>query len=375
LPVRADAMPGELRQTEHGPLRVIERWLLPQHCHGRVLVASALAADVAALAQLAFDPALQGVDLSRMLILDTETTGLSSGAGTVPFLIGLAYFEDGALKVEQLFLQEFGQEAPMLHHLAQRLASASVLVSYNGKTFDWPLLRTRFVLNRVAAPPLPPHLDLLHCARRLLRVKLNSVRLVDVERALLGFYRQDDVPGAEIPGIYLDWLRGGDCDALRAVLVHNEHDVIALAALIERLCARYANVQASADPDEHLACARVALKARDLERAHAFARAAADGGGAPALTHDAHVLCAAVAKKRGEAEGAASAWLQALAAGDQSSVRAAAAHLALARLYERDLRDLPRAYAHARRTMPAEGPTAHGRRLGRMSRRLLRAHS
>ncbi|HMI93637.1 MAG TPA: ribonuclease H-like domain-containing protein, partial [Polyangiales bacterium] len=291
--------------------------------------------------------------------------------GTVPFLIGLAYFEQGALKVEQLFLDELGGEAPMLHHLAERLARTSVLVSYNGKAFDWPLLRTRFVINRVAVPALPPHLDLLHCARRLLRPRMSSVRLVDVERALLGFYREDDVAGAEIPGLYLDWLRAGDADALRPVLVHNEQDVIALAALIDRLCARYASVQPSADPDEHLACARVALKARDWERAHGFARAAADGGGAAALTHDAHALCATVAKKRGDASRAAEAWLLALAQSVRGE-RIATAHLALARLYERELSDLPRAYAHARHTLEAEGARAHGRRLGRLSRRLLK---
>jgi hypothetical protein len=258
----------------------------------------------------------------------------------------------------------------MLHHLAQQLARASVLVSYNGKAFDWPLLRTRFVLNRVAVPALPPHLDLLHCARRLLRTRLPSVRLVDVERALLGFYREDDVDGAEIPGLYLDWLRVGDAAGLRPVLIHNEQDVIALAALIERLCARYACVQPSADPDEHLACARVALKARDLGRAHDFAHAAAQGGGAASLTHDAHALCAAVAKKRGDPARAAEAWTLALGQSARAE-RMAAAHLALARLYEHELRDLQRAYAHARHTLAAEGARAHGRRLGRLSRRLL----
>jgi uncharacterized protein YprB with RNaseH-like and TPR domain len=373
LPPRDRALlPGEVRDTEHGPLRLIERWLLPQHCHGRVAVAGALAADVAVLAQLAFDPALQAADLSRLLILDTETTGLSGGTGTVPFLIGLAFFESGVLKVEQLFLDELGGEAPMLHHLRQRLASASMVVSYNGKAFDWPLLRTRFLLNRVALPPLPPHLDLLHCARRLLRPRMDSVRLVDVERALLGFYREDDVDGSEIPALYLGYLRTRDPRDLLPVLTHNAHDVIALAALLERLCTRYASVQQSADPDEHLACARVALKARDLGRAQAFARAAADGGGDAVLSRAAHALCAQVAKKRGDTLDAASAWLRALEL-QASAANNAQVHLALARLYERDLRDLPRAYAHARWTWPAEDARAHGRRLGRLHRRLLRS--
>jgi uncharacterized protein YprB with RNaseH-like and TPR domain len=130
------------------------------------------------LAQLALNPELESIDLRRALFFDTETTGLAGGTGTVPFLIGIAWFEDESMRIQQLFLPEMGKEAPMLHWLRERVQQSSCVVSFNGKAFDWPLLRTRFVLNRVPAPSLPPHLDLLHCARRVLRPRLQSVRLV-----------------------------------------------------------------------------------------------------------------------------------------------------------------------------------------------------
>ena len=241
-----------------------------------MVVRDALRAESELVARLALDPAFAGIDMSRMLILDTETTGLAGGAGTVPFLIGMAWFEDGALRVEQLFLREFGGEVPLLHRLAEQLVRASCIVSYNGKSFDWPLLRARFVLNRVPMPQPPPHLDLLHCVRRVCKPRMQSVRLCEVERALLGYYREDDIDGALIPGLYLAYLRGADPCTLLPVITHNEQDVVALAAILWRMCAHFSSVQPGDDPRDHLAYARVALRAGDLERAQAFADAAAN---------------------------------------------------------------------------------------------------
>ncbi|MEO0326125.1 MAG: ribonuclease H-like domain-containing protein [Myxococcota bacterium] len=185
----ARALPGQLEETPHGPVHVVRSVLEPHHCHGRVPVRSALGATSARVAELALDPALGEVDLRGMLLVDTETTGLGTAAGTVPFLVGVAFFEDESLVVEQLLLTRLGEEGPLLRHLAERIAAASCVVSYNGKSFDWPLLRARFVLNRIAAPTLPPHLDLLHCARRLYKRRLQRVRLVDMEREVLTFVR------------------------------------------------------------------------------------------------------------------------------------------------------------------------------------------
>ena len=362
---------GALRDTPAGSLHVLERQLDPQHQHGRVVVRDVLGVDPARVAQLSLEPIFESVDLSRMLIIDTETTGLAGGAGTVPFLIGCAWFEDGALKVEQLFLREFGAEAPLLHRVAERVRDASCVVTYNGKSFDWPLLRARFVLNRIAMPELPPHLDLLHCARRVWKPRMASVRLSEVERALLGFYREDDVDGAEIPGLYLGYLRGADPRTLLPVFTHNEQDVVALAAILWRLCAHFEQVRPADDARDHLAYARIALRAGDFNRAQAFAEAAAVGSDSHGLASLAHGVCASVARRRGDTQGAALCWERALATcvSDESAARV---HLALTRLYERQLRDLPRAQYHARYTLASEGSDAHGRRLQRLQRRLER---
>jgi len=368
----ASRLPGETLQTASGPLHRIERWLAPEHRHGRVLVRHALEAGAAVLARLALDPSLEGLDLSRMLVLDTETTGLSGGAGTVPFLIGLGWFEQGAFKLEQLFLMNFGGEVPLLRYLADQLARASCIVTYNGKSFDWPLLRSRFIMNRVACPEPPPHIDLLHCARRVLKPRLSSIRLVEVERGLLQFYRDDDIDGAEIPGRYLSYLRGGDPRLLLPVLEHNAHDVIALTAVLWRLCAHFEQVRPGDDPRDHLAYARVAMRAGDLECARAFGEAAAAFGGDHALVGDAFALCAAVARRSGDADSAALLWQRALEVAP-CAISAARAHLALTRLYERPLKDLARAHQHAQGTLAIEGELAHARRLARLRRRLERA--
>ena len=374
---------GQLQEGPHGVLRVLERWLEPQHCHGRAAVCDALRIDPAHVAALAHDRTLGSVQLRDLLILDTETTGLSGGTGTVPFLIGLSWFEGGedgvgepVLRIEQLFLENLGQEAPLLHRLAERIARASLLITYNGKAFDWPLLRTRFVLARIPVPELPPHLDLLHCARRLWSARLPNVRLTEVERSVLGQWRHDDVPGSEIPALYLGYLRGGDPQLLAPVLQHNEHDVVALAALLGRMGRLYGDGEAS-DARDLLSCALLALRARDAERASRFAARAADEAEDPSLRTRAHLLCGRMHARAGELSEAFARYGQALQhagprAGDDCAEHRAAAHLALSRLHER-ARDLPRAYAHARGSEPAEGPVAHARRLGRLRRRWLDA--
>ncbi len=364
-----DGLVGKELQTEHGSVHVIEQLLEPDHHHGKVPVRCALASDPSIVAELALDSAMSEVDVERLLILDTETTGLSGGTGTVPFLVGLAWFEDGVLRLEQLLLKGFGQEVPLLHRLSQRLASASCLVTYNGKSFDWPLLRTRFVMNRVAAPPVPAHLDLLHCARRVLKPRIKELRLVDVEMQLLGFYREGDVDGSEIPGIYLRFLRGADPATLCPVLEHNANDLIALASIMGRLAQHFESVQPADDPRDHLAYAKLAARAKDQDRAMRFAHAAACGGGGDEVSVDAFMLTARLARRKGDPQAASEALHQALEAAFDDTTESQI-HLALAKLYEHQLRDLERALHHARRTVEAEGEEPQARRLARLERRL-----
>src|SRR5713101_5508341 len=186
-------------------------------------------------------------DLSRWLFLDTETTGLAGGTGTYAFLVGIAWWDAGGLQLEQFFLRDFSEEHSLLHELTARIAERPVLVTFNGKSFDWPLLENRFTMTRkIAVPRLAAHLDLLHPSRALWKMRLGSVRLVDLERrvldaARLGWHRQDDVLAALIPQHYFDYLRGGPAEPLAAVVRHNQMDLRGLAALVGKIDALLAS--------------------------------------------------------------------------------------------------------------------------------------
>lgn len=374
--VEPRSLPGGPRETPHGPVHVAEEHLEPAHCQGRAPVAAALEVSAEAFARLALDPALAGADPRGMLFLDTETTGLVGGTGTVPFLVGMAWFEDESLRVEQLFLRQLGQERPLLHVVSERLRAATLLVTYNGKTFDWPLLRTRFVMNRLEVPEPPPHLDLLHCARRIYKRRLGECRLVHVEAGVLGLRRAHDVEGEEIPLRYLDYLRSGDESQLVPVIEHNAHDVISMAAVAGRLGTHYQRLELSDDPEDHLSYALVAERAGDEARAVEFARAAAAGGGADDVTLEALLLLARLARLRDDAGGqerALAAALEAaagLSCSSPGASRAGAVHLALSKLCEHTLKDMARALRHAELALGAEPPDARARRLARLERRL-----
>ena len=355
------SLPGALVETEHGPVHLVQQHLEPHHCHGRVPVVSGLEASATLTARLALDPALAGVDLQRMLFIDTETTGLSTAAGTLAFLVGVARFDDESLYVEQMLLRGHHDEPAMLRHLADHLRQASCIVSYNGKSFDWPLLRTRFVMNRIPAPPLPPHLDLLHCARRLFKKRLGSLRLVQMEREVLGFTREHDVDGSEIPGIFLTYLRSGRPGRLDGVIEHNANDLVALAAFLGEIVRRFEDVVREDDPLDHLSYAIVAEKAKDPERARRFALAAAEGGGSIACTVDALLLAARVARRAKDVE-AEHAALQDALAHDPDDHRV---HLELAKHHEHRRKDFEAALRHAR-------VLGEEHRITRLERRLAR---
>ena len=362
-------LPGQAEATEHGEVHLIDEYLEPRHHHGKAPIGRALEVCTKRLAQLALDPALEAVDFTRALFLDTETTGLAGGTGTVPFLIGIGWFEDQSMRIQQLFLPELGREAPMLHWLRERVAASSCVVSFNGKAFDWPLLRTRFVLNRVPAPALPPHLDLLHCARRILKQRLKSVRLVELERRVLGMHREDDVSGALIPQLYFDYLDGGEIAPLAKVIEHNANDLIALAALVAQLVSHFDQVHGGDDPRDHLAYAKLAERTGDAVRARSFAEAAARGGGESRCTVQACLLNARVARREGDVDAEERALLDALEAANDDELDAAV-RLALAKLYEHRRKDLRRALEHAPGAARAEGQEATQRRVARLERRL-----
>jgi uncharacterized protein YprB with RNaseH-like and TPR domain len=211
-------------------------------------------------------PAFLELDPRRLLFLDTETTGLSHGAGTFAFLIGLAVFRHGELVTTRLFIPEPPDEPLALRVLQGFLRRHPYLVSFNGKSYDIHILRSRLTLNDPARYEehdlrLLPHLDLYHLSRRLWRHRLPRARLQDVEREILGYERQGDVAGALIPSIYFDHLLRASVDGMQIVLEHNLLDVVSMARLVLQIADRLA-ANRFEDREEALAVAKMMMDKR-----------------------------------------------------------------------------------------------------------------
>jgi hypothetical protein len=222
----------------------------------------------AALKLLAPEAPEEALDRQQWLFLDTETTGLMGGTGTYPFLVGLAWWEGGGLEVEQLFMREYSEERSLLAALAERLAERPVLVTFNGKSFDWPLLETRYRMTRAIPPPAPrAHLDFLHPARNLWRLRLGSVRLSQLERHVLGWDRGDDLVSELIPRIYLNFVRHGHAEPLVPVFEHNQMDLRGLAGLAGRILSLLGEESSSQDGLELYGVSRMCERRGEIKRA------------------------------------------------------------------------------------------------------------
>ncbi len=173
------------------------------------------------------------IPLKSMVFLDTETSGLSGGTGTFAFLVGIGSFNDLGFQLQQFIIRDPAEESAMLLHLSNSIHPDSVFVTFNGKSFDIPLLSNRLVVNRIPANFREhPHVDVLHLSRKIWRNQLPSCSLKDLERDILSMERSDEeVPGWMIPEIYFDYLRTGNADRLSNVVYHNAQDIVSLAAL------------------------------------------------------------------------------------------------------------------------------------------------
>jgi hypothetical protein len=285
--------------------------------------------------------------------------------------VGLAYFEDESLVIEQLLLRRPGEEKPLLHALRERMEAASAIVTYNGKSFDWPLLRTRAVMNRVPLPPPSAHLDLYHCARRVLGPRLErdagGVRLVQVESEVLGMRREADIDGAEIPERFWAFVRGADASELVPVIEHNANDLVALAAILVALAERWDAVLPSHAPEDLLGVAKTALRAGDEARARRWAEAATEAGAGDEVACEALRLCATVHKRSADPHAAIAAIERALPLA--SAALKPRLHLELSKLYEHKMRDYTGALASAILGRAAESAEANAKRLARLDKK------
>ncbi len=170
----------------------------------------------------------------NLIFYDTETTGLSTGAGTIPFLIGLGWINGDSFEVIQYFLEDYPGEADMLTALKDDFTENGLCVSYNGKSYDSHLINTRFLMNRIKYKR-GPEIDLLYLSRRLWRSKLENCRLGTIEKHILDIERGDDIPGNEIPDVWFDFLKTGDIEKLELVFSHNLQDIYSLSLLLEKI--------------------------------------------------------------------------------------------------------------------------------------------
>ncbi|HZR24681.1 MAG TPA: ribonuclease H-like domain-containing protein [Vicinamibacterales bacterium] len=365
---------------------VVERRYAPNTKHGRATV-GAIAAQIDDASAHASWFAGGAPAHSPFVFFDLETTGLSGGAGTLAFLVGCATFDDdGSFVVRQFLLTAHQEEPAMLRRVAAMLAGAGALVSFNGKSFDAPVLETRYAFHRLAWPGAKlPHVDVLHPSRRFWN--LDDSSLVSLERAIIGARRVGDVPGFEIPSRYFQFLRSGNARPLVEVLEHNRLDLLTLAALTARLLwlAR-SGPDAAATAREALALGHVFARAgMDVQARAAFERSlalcAAPPGAYDATRIEALRSLAQALRRARDFEIAARCWSQLLDTRGCPATVAREASEALAVHHEHRVRDLEAARAFALRGLtiedvaPAPPPASWTRtvrhRLARIERKML----
>jgi uncharacterized protein len=226
-----ELMSGEVVHTDCGEHFETEKLFERHRRHGSMDISNLYELPADLLDSLS-DGVIASSHPTKWAFLDTETTGLAGGTGTYAFLIGVGNIEPAGFRLRQFFMRDYGEEASLLRRLSEHLAQFDVLITYNGKTYDQPLLETRFRMARARHPfERLAHLDLLFGARRLWKLRLESCRLVALENRILGVERQGDLPGEMIPYYYFEYLRTQQAFRLVPVFHHNAIDILSLACL------------------------------------------------------------------------------------------------------------------------------------------------
>ena len=346
---------GRVAETSFGQCLVIDRRYEADRFHGTIRVGDCDLEDCDALGIL--DPALRSQTpvaelptceqtsdwgqtpvgplrtFPRTVFIDLETTGLSGGAGTLAFLVGCGYFDLGAFQVRQFLLTSHAAERALLTAVADFFEGADLIVTYNGKTFDVPVMETRWMFHRLRMPLADvPHFDMLHPARRLWRsragaggdIEESGCRLSTLEQTLFDVTRVGDVPGLEIPGRFFRFLRSGDPRPLEPVLEHNRLDLVSLAAVMARgMQLARGGALSCRDGAEALALGRVYERAGALHRADACYTCAVDSGRPEVRGEALYRLGLRLRRERRFAE-AADSWRAIIELTEPRSVRAMA---------------------------------------------------
>jgi len=366
-------MSGEVVRTPHGEHFETGRLWERHRRHGSVDIS-----DLADLPEDLLDQLSAGAIArsrpERWAFLDTETTGLAGGAGTYAFLIGVGSIEAAGFRLRQFFMRDYGEEASLLWRLGEYLASFDVLITYNGKSYDQPLLETRFRMARSQGAPAHPfdrmqHLDLLFGARRLWKLRLESCRLVDLENQVLGVERQGDLPGEMIPYCYFEFLRTQAAFRVVPIFHHNAIDILSLACLTAIVPFAFRSPESA--PLRHgadlIGLGRWLGQAGRWEEALSLFRRAVDMGLPDPLLFRALWDIAATEKRLGREDAALAAVAE--LAGSRNPYRVRALE-EMAKHYEHRERNYERALAITRDALVLEDTSALRRREERLRARL-----
>jgi len=317
-------------------------------------------------------------DVRRCLFLDTETTGLSGGAGTVAFLVGVGFIEGNALVIEQYLMRDYSDEPELIDRLANRMELFDCVCTFNGKTFDMPLLEARFTMCRMRHRwQEMENIDLLHPARRTWKLRLGSCRLGRLEEMILGLERSGDIPGSEVPQRYFDFLKSGDMSLLEDVIQHNRQDIATLATLLVRLCEIYDDPACLKDKKDLFSVGKALEKQGELKPARELYRVSAvpaPAGTLAALTGErlageANWRIYQIERRSGNVEGM-KAILEQMKVRGQMPVEV---RVELSKLYEHRIRDIRTALRYAREAealLGNGGAEDIGNRIARLEKKL-----
>ena len=301
------------------------------------------------------------VEPEELLFLDTETTGLSGGSGTVAFLVGVGHFTaDGGFVIKQYLMRDYDEEYPLLLCTDAELRARETLVTYNGKAFDMNLLASRFIMNGMRMRQPENHLDLLYFARRLWRNCLYNCRLTTLERELLSEFREDDIPGSMIPQVYFNYLHNGDPRLIYKIMEHNRADILAMAAVMHYLCSRMNDPEMVCVGGQHgkyglgkyghhelMGLASIFEKMEEKKKAERCYRLSVESGN-PAAIRSALQGLAQMKKRDREYEEAVACWERMLDFTPQVGVYP---YVELAKYYEHRRRDYKTACAYTEQAM------------------------
>ena len=315
---------------------------------------------------------MQGVDYGdlgreEICFLDTETTGLSHGAGTVAFLVGVGFFCPEGFLVRQYLMRDYDEEAFLLRRVARDMERSALLCTFNGASFDLPMLEARFTMNRMRGLwTEKPHVDLLPAVRRVWKLRLKKCNLSSLEEAVLGMGRTDDLPGALVPERYFSFLKTRDFSLLDDILAHNAQDIVSLAHILDRLTRLHEAPLLAKAPEDLFSLGRVMEKRGKHENARMCYRALDQGS----MSVLARGRMADSLRREGDIDGAAGVYARMI----RDRQGGAAPLIAMAKICEHKKRNIPAAIEYTRKAIliAAEQPGGDMAALQKRYQRLMR---